>query len=95
MRIFSIMRNSKILFHINNKIKEIDMDIVIVSVIPFPQSQLCMSCKYGEFIQSKSYDSSHYLCHNASTCNDGIQCKEYDFDDTHSDEDIATLSNHL
>ena len=47
-----------------------------VTIYPFPESQQCMECKYGEFMQSLTFDNSHYLCLICCTQNDGIYCPE-------------------
>ena len=48
--------------------------IKIVSIISWPNSQLCMDCVNGEFVQSETYNQSNYLCSVACMGNNGVLC---------------------
>jgi hypothetical protein len=45
-----------------------------VTIYDWPWSQKCMDCKFGEFFQSDTFDTSNMLCHIARTDNDGQSC---------------------
>ena len=46
----------------------------IVSINSWPDSQLCMDCDNGEFIQSEIFDHSDYLCFVACLESNGLNC---------------------
>ena len=46
----------------------------IVSINSWPDSQLCMDCDNGEFIQSEIFDHSDYLCFVACLESNGLIC---------------------
>ena len=46
-----------------------------VTIYDFPDSQMCMGCKHGEFVQSDSFGSSNYLCLISSEKNCGLGCE--------------------
>lgn len=48
----------------------------VVTLIPWPHSQICMGCKHGEFFQSATKESSDYICYKASTNNRGTDCTD-------------------
>ncbi len=54
--------------------KHIAYTTVQVTIQPWPQSQLCMDCENGEFLDSETFCSSHYICFENSLENDGIHC---------------------
>jgi hypothetical protein len=45
-----------------------------VIIYEWPSSQICMDCKFGEFIDSKTFDASCYLCWKCCKKNDGVYC---------------------
>ncbi|KAA3616877.1 MAG: hypothetical protein D8M58_17910 [Calditrichaeota bacterium] len=47
---------------------------MLVSVQPWPESQLCMTCEYGEFVNSETFTWANYICFKSSLLNDGIDC---------------------
>jgi len=49
-----------------------------VTMYSWPESQMCMECKNGEFIMSDKFDNSDYLCMVACDENDGIVCPKYE-----------------
>jgi hypothetical protein len=57
--------------------KNIAYITVQVTIQPWPQSQLCMDCEHGEFLDSETFNSSHYICFENSMENDGIYCPLY------------------
>ena len=44
----------------------------------WPESQLCMDCKHGEFIMSDKLVNSNYLCMEGCDKNDGVGCPKLD-----------------
>lgn len=53
----------------------------------WPQSQVCSSCKHGEFIQSKTFESSDYFCKLGIENNKG-NCK---ISEAESTQDVKEL----
>jgi len=49
-----------------------------VTIYEWPWSQNCMDCKYGEFVNSTTFDSSCYLCLLACEENNGEYCPRKD-----------------
>lgn len=43
-------------------------------VYQWPVSQICSNCEHGEFLNSESFQNSHYICNIAYRHNDGIFC---------------------
>jgi len=43
-------------------------------ITEWPESQICMDCDHGEFLNLEDYDSSDYLCHVNCTMNNGVSC---------------------
>lgn len=43
-------------------------------VYGWPSSQVCTDCAHGEFVISRPFVSSHYLCSIGCTQNDGTTC---------------------
>ncbi len=52
--------------------------ITRVTIQPWALSQLCMGCEHGEFLDSKTFNSSNYVCFKNSMDNDGINCPLYE-----------------
>jgi len=46
----------------------------IVIIYDWPDSQLCLTCEHGEFIESNTFDSSNYQCKINSIQNKGTHC---------------------
>ena len=42
----------------------------------WPESQICMDCKNGEFIMSDKLVNSNYLCMVGCNKNDGVNCSK-------------------
>ncbi len=54
--------------------QDITYTAVQVTIQPWPQSQLCMDCEHGEFLDSETFCSSNYICFENSLENDGVSC---------------------
>ena len=48
-------------------------DKIIIYSFPYSQTT-CMECKHSEFVESKTYCSSNYICKINFEYNDGIKC---------------------
>lgn len=40
----------------------------------WPESQICMDCKHGEFVMSDTLVNSNHLCMVGCSKNDGVNC---------------------
>ena len=47
-----------------------------VVIYSWPESQICMECRFGDFLGSDNYGPSSYACEKAFMGNDGISCKK-------------------
>ena len=47
-----------------------------VVVYDWPDSQTCVDCEYGEFVESESFSSSNYICKVGSARNTGSACPD-------------------
>ncbi len=54
--------------------KDIAYTTIQVTIQPWPQSQLCMDCVHSEFLDSETFNNSHYICFENSMENDGVHC---------------------
>lgn len=63
-----------------------------ITIHGWPDSQVCMGCRHGEFIQSEKFDSSHYACLIGSTKNNGIVCEDRTFVDLASPESVEEVA---
>ena len=43
----------------------------------WPESQICMDCKNGEFVMSDTLTNSNYLCMVGCGKNDGVNCPRF------------------
>ena len=46
----------------------------LVTIQHWPDSQQCMGCKHGEYMLSKIYDTSNYICLKAYVLEAGNRC---------------------
>jgi hypothetical protein len=61
------------LFFNSQKTKFTIMDTI--KVVRWPESQICMDCVYGEFVESeKTFTSSDYICHHPSKIRQDQDC---------------------
>lgn len=57
------------------------MDLYFEIIIyKWPHSQICMSCKHGEPVDSRTFDASCYICWEHCKKNDGVICKKFEKD---------------
>lgn len=54
-----------------------------IKVNHWPESQVCIGCPFGEFVQSESLNSSDYICHHPTLYEQTEKCGEYTEDDYH------------
>ena len=47
-----------------------------VTIYEWPWSQNCMDCKFGEYMQSPTFNKACYFCFRNCTKNDGVHCPE-------------------
>jgi hypothetical protein len=47
-----------------------------VIVYDWPDSQICLDCEYGEFVESETFSSSNYICKAGSVRNNGSACPD-------------------
>jgi polyferredoxin len=47
-----------------------------VIVYDWPESQTCMDCEHGEFVESETFSSSNYICKVGSVRNSGSACPD-------------------
>ena len=53
-----------------------------IKIVNWPDSQVCIGCPFGEFVQSKyTLTSSNYICHHPKLYEQTEKCGEYTEDD--------------
>lgn len=69
-----------------------------IKVNHWPDSQVCIGCPFGEFVQSEhSLTSSNYICHHPTLYEQTEKCGEYtqdDYNDIMSDE-ASPISDNI
>ncbi len=51
-----------------------------ILIYTWPWSQICMSCRRGEFVDSQTFDASCYICWECCKENDGSVCPKFEKD---------------
>jgi len=54
-----------------------------IKVVNWSESQVCIGCPFGEFVQSETLNSSNYICNHPYLIEQSEKCGKYTKDDYH------------